>query len=380
MARVAIVSHSFIDNDPRVKRAVDAFLADEWDVDGLFLDDPRREGRLRTWRVPIARKRGGPARYLFEYGTFFVAISLWLIRRLLRSRPDLVYVNSPPDAFSMAAWPAKLVGIPVLLDIHDPMPELLASKGKRRRLFERALIVQERWGVRFADACITVHEPLRDLLQERLGPVPMSIVMNVPDDDSLAPLDWDPTSRTIVYTGTVAARYGIFELVEAVATLSGEIDGLRLRVIGEGEDLDGLREHAALVGAADHVEFLGRIPWDEVRDAQADVWVGVNVPRPDLLGSLSFSNKIVEWITLGLPVIAGRTSTLLRYFPEGTLLYVDAGSVASLEDALRRLDRLPKSAVETQIRSAREALGEIAWPVQRDTLLRTVRGLVGERQ
>ena len=380
MARVAAVSHSFLDNDPRVKRTVDAFLADGWAVDGLFLDRSRRDGALRTWRVPIARKRGGAARYLFEYGAFFVAISIWLIRRVLGSKPDVVYVNSPPDAFSLAAWPARLAGVPVLLDIHDPMPELLASKGNRRSLFERALLVQERWGVGFADACVTVHEPLRDLLQERLGPVSMSVVMNVPDDSALAPVEWDSTSRTIVYTGTVASRYGVYELVEAVANLADEVNGLRLRVIGEGEDLEGLRAHVGRLGVEDRVEFLGRIPWSEVRDAQTDVWVGVNVPRPDVLGSLSFSNKIVEWVTMGLPVVAGRTDTLLRYFPEGTLFYVDGGSVGSLVDGLRRLHQLDTATVETQIHAARMALDQIGWPVQRETLLSVARTLVGDGQ
>lgn len=376
MARVAVVSHSFLDNDPRVKRAVDAFLADGWAVDGLFLDPPKREQYLRTWRVPIARKRGGPLRYLFEYGSFFLAISVWLIGRLMRERPDLVYVNSPPDAFSLAAWPARIAGIPVILDIHDPMPELLSSKGGRTSLFERALVLQERWGVRFADACITVHEPLRELLQTRLGPVPMRIVMNVPDDAHLAPIDWDSRSRTIVYTGTVATRYGVPDLVEAVALLADEIEGLRLRVIGEGEDLEAIRAQVDALGIGDRVDFLGRIPWTGVRDAQANAWVGVNVPRPDALGSLSFSNKIVEWVTLGLPVIAGRTPTLLRYFPDGTLFYVEGGSIESLVQGLRQLDELDRGAIEAQIEKARSALDAIAWPVQRQVLLDVARSLV----
>lgn len=380
MARVAIVSHSFFENDPRVKRTVDAFLAEGFSVDGLFLDPPRREGSLRTWRVPIARKRGGPLRYLFEYGTFFLAITWWLWRRLLFGRPDLVYVNSPPDAFTLAAWPAKLARIPVILDIHDPMPELLASKGDRTTLFEKALLAQERWGARFADACITVHEPLRDLLQRRVGPIPMTIVMNVPDGAGLAPLEWDGSTRTIVYTGTVAARYGVPELVEAVAVLKDEIHGLRLRIIGEGEDLDEIRAQVHRLAIEDEVEFLGRIPWAEVRDAQADAWLGVNVPRPDVLGSLSFSNKIVEWVAMGLPVIASRTPTLLRYFPDGTLFYVEGGSVDSLVDGIRGLHLTGPDPVAAQVRRAQAALERIAWPIQRESLMDVARAQVSAAQ
>ena len=374
MARVAVVSHSFLDNDPRVRRAVDAFLDEGWFVDGLFLDSARRSGALRTWRVPIRRRRGGPFRYAFEYGTFFLIISMWLIRLLAGRRPDVVYVNSPPDAFSLAAWPAKALSIPIVLDIHDPMPELLASKGGSS-LFHRVLLAQERWGSSFADALVTVHEPLRELLQSRLGDIPMTVVMNVPDVDTLPSLPPRPGSRTIVYTGTVALRYGLAELVEAVAVLRAEIPGLQLRVIGDGEDLGFLTQLVEDLGVADIVEFRGRRPWEEVSAAQADAWLRVNVPRPDDLGELSFSNKIVEWVTMGLPVIASRTPTLLRYFPEGSLYYVSGGSTDDLAKAIRSIDR-DRSTGE-HVAAARDALGLIGWPVQRAALVDLVSGLIG---
>lgn len=378
MARVAIVSHSFLEQDPRVRRSVDAFLHDGWAVDGLFLDPPVRTDRLRTWQVPIERKRGGPLRYLFEYGAFFMAISWWLIRRLLSVRPDLVYINSPPDAFSLAAWPARLRKIPIILDVHDPMPELLAAKRNSGSALRRLLELQERWGMRFADGVITVHEPLRDLFQGRLGELPMTIVMNVPDASELTPVDWNPDSRTVVFTGTIASRYGVLELVEAVGLARNSIPGLRLRLIGEGEDLPAVHDKVKSLDLGDVVEFVGRIPWEQVRAAQEDAWVGVNAPRPDELGSLSFSNKIVEWVTLGLPVIAAESPTLLRYFPPGTLRYVDGGSAQALTDALIELDRADPGEVRRQIAASLTAMQAIAWPVQRDRLLATARRLIGQ--
>ncbi len=167
--------------------------------------------------------------------------------------------------------------------------------------------------------------------------------------------------------------------MEAVASLKSDIESICLRVIGEGEDLEALRRRVVDLGIQDRVEFLGRIPWADVRDAQTDAWVGVNAPLPDVLGSLSFSNKVVEWVTLGLPVIASRTPTILRYFPEGTLSYVDGGSVESLAGALRELHDSGKQNTRARIRRSQAALEKIAWPVQRDALLDLAGTLVERR-
>jgi glycosyltransferase involved in cell wall biosynthesis len=352
-------------------------LGGGWNVEGLFLDPPMRQDRLQTWQVPIARRRGGVPRYVFEYGAFFVWMLVWVLRRAVLRRVDVVYVNSPPDAFSLAALPAKLRGARVVLDVHDPMPELLISKNRESPVLRRLLEWQERAGIAVADRRVTVHEPLRDLLQTRSPGLDFTIVMNVPDTDGWEPLGRNPGSRTMVYAGSVAVRYGLDDVITAMAQVP-EIEGLSLRIIGEGEDIDRLDRLAEDVGIADRVEFVGRVPYEQVRAAQDGAWVGVNMPKRDTLGELSFSNKIVEWVALGLPVVASRTTTLTRYFPEGTLFYAEPGDPASIAAALAEIDSLTADQIVEQTERAKRALEKIAWPVQRAALLDVVNGATAE--
>jgi glycosyltransferase involved in cell wall biosynthesis len=102
----------------------------------------------------------------------------------------------------------------------------------------------------------------------------------------------------------------------------------------------------------------------------------VNVPKPDTLGELSFSNKIVEWVAMGLPVIASRTSTLLAYFPEESLEYVEGGNPESVAQGLLRIDAMSSEERSVRVEEARRALSSIAWPVQRDVLLELTRSVV----
>jgi glycosyltransferase involved in cell wall biosynthesis len=367
-----VISHSFLERDPRVRRTVECMLEEGWEVSGLFLDPAHRTERLWTWRVPLARRRGSVVRHLFEYGAFFVWALAWVTIRVVRRRPHLVYVNTPPDALVFTALAAKLTGVPVILDVHDPMPELLVAKGNKSGWLRKLLVLQERWSLRFADKVITVHEPLRELLHERSPKTAIEVVMNVPDASEWRQIEHDGRSRTIVYTGSVAIRYGLDDVLTAMADVASEIPNVRLRVIGEGEDLGLLRRMATDLGIDERVDFMGLVPWEEVRAVQADAWIGVNVPKPDELGNLSFSNKVVEWVALGLPVIASRTSTLLRYFPEGTLFYVDPGSAARLAKQLMVLHEMDETEMARHVDAARASLEKITWPVQRRRLLETL--------
>lgn len=335
------------------------------------------EGNLRTWRFPLDRRRTSLVRYLVEYSAFFLWAFAWVTLRSLRHRPDVVYINSPPDVFVFTALVPRLMGIPVILDVHDPMPELFMSKGRSSKVVRWMLEAQERWSLRFADRVITVHEPLRQLLQSRVPDVPIDVVMNVPDMEGWEPIGWVRDSRVVVFTGTVAMRYGLDDLLRAVVAVNDEVPGVRLRIVGEGEDEDTLREMAEELGVGDLVEFLGRVPYRQIPAVLADAWVGVNVPKPDELGNLSFSNKIVEWVLLGIPVIAGRTPTLLRYFPEGTLFYVEPGSPRQIADALVELSNMAASEIDMRRTAAREAVKAISWPVQRRRLTQILAEITG---
>lgn len=372
MKRILVVSHSFLANDPRVRRAVYALADSGWHVEGLFLDYPVREERLRTWRVPINRRQGGILRYAFEYGVFFVWMFGWVVIRSIRSRPAVVYVNSPPDVFALAALPAKLFGAKVILDIHDPMPELFNAKGSSSGLADRALKIQERVGVAAADALITVHEPLAELIKTRIPGAVFDIVMNVPDPAGWTTLERDPSSRLLVYTGTVANRYGLDDLIRAVSAVAVHIPAVGLKIVGDGEDLASLRALVAHLDIEDRIEFVDRVPYAEIRAHLGGAWLAVNVPKPDGLGELSFSNKVVESVSIGLPVLAARTSTMERYFPEGTLLYTRGGDIDAIADSLRAIDAMTPETMKNHVEAARAALSVIAWPVQRDGLLAVV--------
>ena len=101
-------------------------------MDFLCLGDdkePKREkaGGLDVRRLPIEHRRGGKFSYAYQYSAFILACTWILAVRSLRRRYALVYVNNMPDVLVFCSLIPKLLGAKVILDQHDPMPELMTT-------------------------------------------------------------------------------------------------------------------------------------------------------------------------------------------------------------------------------------------------------------
>ena len=61
------------------------------------LEEPRREtvNGVEVFRLPLRRHRGGPATYLFQYGTFILSALSLLAVRSVGSRPGLTVGLEP---------------------------------------------------------------------------------------------------------------------------------------------------------------------------------------------------------------------------------------------------------------------------------------------
>src|SRR5688572_22525848 len=131
--RVAMVLFSYYPADPRPRRAAEALVESGLSVDMICLredDNDHKQDRfngVEIRRVPIRRRRGGVLGYLFQYSAFLLTSSAIIAFRSLSRRYDLVYVHNMPDFLAFSGVIPKLFGAKVILDLHDPMPELMRT-------------------------------------------------------------------------------------------------------------------------------------------------------------------------------------------------------------------------------------------------------------
>jgi len=386
MKRVCTVVQSYYLRDPRVRREAEALADKGYEVDVICLRDKGEPSRetvkgVNIYRVPLARRRATPARYIFEYACFFCATALVLLGRLFTRRYDLIHVNNMPDLLVFATLLPRLFGSRVILDVHDPMPELFMSKygiGSDSR-FIRLLAWQERISLRYCHRVLTVSEVMKDRLERIKGCPPVTSLLNVPDEKLLQrPEKWnrDVNAFVLLYTGTISARYGLGIAIEACAKLREKIRGLRLRLVGDGDDLPALRKAADRLGVSDIVEFHQPVPLGKIPEIISTCDVGISPHVDDVFTKLDFSTKVAEFVYMGLPTIVSRTQTIERYFDEDTVLYCEPGSVDSFAEAVLKLYEQPDLREKLAARCA-EFSSRFTWGSEKQVYLDFVAGLIG---
>jgi glycosyltransferase involved in cell wall biosynthesis len=355
MATILMAAYTNYRRDPRVKREAEALVEAGHEVVFLASRQPGQPNReivagVQVIRVPgVGHDRRSTAGYMVDYAAFFAMIVLHLFRHPLRYR--LVHVNNMPDFLVLAAWLPRLLGRPVIHDVHDLMPELYLEKfsaGESHPLV-RVLKLQERVAGRFASAVLTVEERLKDILSSRGIPRErIEVLMNLPDDRIFRHRGPRPPKAAdapfvVVYHGTLARRLGLDVAIEAVARARASIPRIELRIIGAGEERDALIALRDRLGLGEDVTFSdGFVPVERIPGMIDDADVGVVPLRISGGTDIMLPTKLLEYVAMGIPCIAPRTGTIARYFDERMVQFFEAENVDSLAQAMVALYRDPE--------------------------------------
>ncbi|MEC9466354.1 MAG: glycosyltransferase, partial [Myxococcota bacterium] len=271
--KICMVAYTHYHQDARPRRAAEALVArgDEVDFLGLAQEGlPAREsvGGVQLYNLRTRKYRGGgKLRYVTSYLDFFLRCLMWITKHQLTRRYDVIYLHTMPDFIVFSSSLARLLGARVVLDVHDMMPELFLSKfelpGSHPLI--RFLKLQERLSCRFADHVVCVHEPHRELLEERCAVKSrdVSVLMNLPDptvfgaDKKRLVLDETRAPR-LVYHGTVARRLGLDLALRAFVRVRETYPEARFDIYGGGDASEDVRALVAELGLEACVGFEGR--------------------------------------------------------------------------------------------------------------------------
>jgi len=386
--RACMIVHAYYEEDARVRREAETLLAAGWEVDVFGLSRPGEGPRadvqgVTLHRLPVGRHQGaGLPIYLAEYGAFLVRSMFAATAAHQRRHYDLVEIHSLPDYLVLAALPLKLAGVPVLLDLHEAMPEFFRSRFPKAAnpISYRLLLLQERLSIAVANEVLTVNEPLAERLRGLgVDGARLTVILNSPDlrlfDASIhfsRPFMADGTLR-IVYTGALTPTYELDVVLRAMAAIVRDRPALPISAsfYGRGDAQAVLEELAAQLGIADRVSFPGRIPIEDVPAAIAASDVGVAPTRLDPFTGMSLSTKLLEYAAMRKPVVASRLPTVERYFGPDTISVYEPGDPEDLARAILAL--VDDSATrESRIEKTCARVDELSWSRQARSYLGVV--------
>lgn len=380
--------------DPRVRREAEALVAAGHRV--VFLASAQRGEPIREELAGvevrklrgIGNRRTSAGGYVVDYALFFARTMLHLMRHPLRY--ELVHVNNMPDFLVFAAWLPRLLGRPVIHDVHDLMPELYCEKfgiGERHWLL-RALRWQERAAGRFASAVLTVESRLKTILAARGIPsTKISVLMNLPDDRVFRPRAPAPRKPggpvVVVYHGTLAHRLGLDLALRALAMLRArsECVPIEFRILGAGEERDALIALRDELGLSEVVRFSdGFVPVERVPALIEDADIGLVPLRASPGTDVMLPTKLLEYASIGIACIAPRTGTIGRYFDDGMLRFFEAGDVASLAEAIAELAADPARRERLVANTSERFVARYRWSEHRKIYTDLVDGLLETRR
>jgi len=195
------------------------------------------------------------------------------------------------------------------------------------------------------------------------------VSMNVPDPRIFTRRGSERVVREggplkLVYHGAMAARLGVDLLIQAVDRLRGRIPNLQLHLWGGGDDLDRFGALAKRLDVLDRVHFKPQgYPLEEL-PARLDVMdIGVLGNRRTVAGELMLPVKMLEYVALGIPVVAPRLRTISHYFADDMVSYYEPDDVDSMAEAIYRLHCRPDLRRD-QARRAESFLGDHGWDRQ----------------
>ena len=354
--RIAMVSNTYYQADPRLRRQAEALVARGYAVDVICpsqADNPALENvcGVHVWHVATRKYRGRRlSHYMLSNAAFFVRAFVKLTRLQVHHGYAAVQVYSMPEALALTAlWP-RLVGVPLIYDAGDLTTEVYASRFRQRTnpFVAAALRGQEWLGLRFSDVIITVHEEYwRRLLQRGVARERLHVVMNLPDHHAirraLAATTIDSPSPgqdefLFVHHGSLVERYGVDLAVRAVAALRARIPGLRLWIYGDGDLRPRLLELIDELGVGDCVKLHpGYVPFEQLLPQLAAAFAAIVPTRRDPFTDTILPNKLLEYLALGLPTVVSRTRTVLDHVPSSAVEYCDPDDVTALASAMQRL-------------------------------------------
>lgn len=245
--------------------------------------------------------------------------------------PGLVHVHVASRASFWRKSPfillAFLLQLPVVLHLHGAEFALFYDRecGRLQRSFvtfifnhcTRVIVLSGAWATWVRSMCrnprvISIYNPV--VLPAKLQ-------------------DWqNRTPGTVLFLGRLGHRKGTYDLIEAAARIGAAHPNLRILLGGDG-DVDSAREHAAMLGIADKIDFLG---WVRGEDKERLLAKAVLYVLPSYNEGLPVS--VLEAMAAGLPILSTPVGGIPEAVTDGVEGFlVEPGNVSALADRLHLL-------------------------------------------
>jgi len=257
----------------------------------------------------------------------------------------------------------RKLNLPLIYDAHEIWGYMIARDIPN--WWANYYLRKEKNVLRYVDKIITVNEPLKQYFS-KITNKPITIVMNC---KPLQETKYNPPNNdifTLLYIGVLGKSRFLLKLVDVVK----EIHDVRCIIAGAGSKMSYVKDLERLCSKSKNVEFLGKVPIENVlpMTKEADVVVCMTSPD-DPNNSRASANKQFEAMVCGRPIICTKNT-----YPGILTEKEKCGLVAlytkkDLEKIIIKLRDNPKLREDLGRNALNSALKEYNWKKQEEKLV-----------
>lgn len=290
---------------------------------------------------------------------FYIEYNKRLFLHLLFSKFDALCAIDL-DTIVPVYLAGKLKNAKLVYDAHEyftEVPEVI-----RRQSVKKVWQWVERTFVPKFDLCYTVSKGLSDLFEQQYHR-PFHIIRNVPYGNTIAAVE--KPEKYILYQGALNEGRGLEHLIEVMQFLN-----IKLKLAGEGDLSNELRQLAQKFKVTDKVEFLGFVQPRDLDKVTAQAYIGIHTPENKGLSYYySLANKFFNYIQAGIPLIGVRFPEYLSLNEQfNVAVLIEKPSVNEIKHAVDRL--IADNSFYSQLqKNCLAAAGELNWEKEEQKLL-----------
>ncbi len=339
--KVCMIAYTFYESDNRVIRYAETLAkqGDHVDVISLRIEKQSSFDTLNGVRIYRIQKRfnekQGEIFYLLRLIKFLIISSIFFTIKHLKNRYDIIHVHSVPDFEVFAAWMGKLTRAKIILDIHDIVPELYASKFNvnNQTFIFKLLVFIEKVSIAFSNhVIISNHLWEKTLVMRSVRQNKCTVIMNYPDPSIFykRPRRRKDNKFIICYPGTVNKHQGLDVAIKAFSIIKDKIPMAEFHIYGRGPEEKFIKNFIVALGLNNKVFLKRFLPIKQIVKVMANADLGIVPKRKDSFGNEAFSTKILEFMALGIPTIISDTKIDQFYFNENVVKYFKSGDEEDL--------------------------------------------------
>ncbi len=389
---VCIARMAFFKDNPRLIRSANLYKQMGYCVDVICLKYENESSceiidDINIYYMPLKKDRKNKLTYLLYYFKGIILGSFYISFLYFKKKYSLIQIHTLPDIFTISAIIPKLLGVPILVDLHDPMPEqFLAKYNNKKSLWIKVLKFFEIIPGKMGSCFITQNDNYRRLYISRSFPKDkIKTIHNSPDERfldyskqlnfNLDNLVYNKKYVNIIYTGELTKRHGIYRFISLFPSLVHNFHNLRLHVIGFGEEKPKILKFINEHNYEKYIRIYNLLPYYEISKIILKSDIGLICSLNDEFFNYNVPNRLFEFALLEIPILMTKTLGVLDYVDENDVFFFDIKNVHSIIESINLILE-DENELKSKIESCYKKISKYSWNIEKNYYKKIITNLI----